>query len=103
MKKVRRPIIVAVTLLLLMVASSAPGQDHQFNTGSWSISSDLEKSALTIEYEHLGIVLHDVQLHIKQGDGWEKLSNWQVTEEDQRLLIHTKDPETDWVFYILNP
>ena len=101
MKKYRRLIIVAMTVHILMYAS-AMGQNHQINTGSWSITADLEKSALTIEYEHLGVVLDNVQLLVKQGDDWIELSDWQVTEEDQRLLIHTEDPATDWTLYIRN-
>jgi hypothetical protein len=102
MKKYRILIFVAVTVLVLLYASSVMGQNHQLSTGSWTITADLEKSSLTIEYEHLGVVLHDVELLAKQGDGWKKLSDWQVTIEDQRLLIHTEDPVTDWTLFIRN-
>lgn len=102
MKKYQLLIFVAMTVLLLLYASSAMGQNHQLKRGSWTITADLEKSALTIEYEHLGQVLNNAQLLMKQGDSWKKLSDWQVTVEDQRLLIHTEDPATDWTLDIRN-
>ncbi len=102
MKKYRILNFVAMTLLVFLYASSAKGQNHQLKRGSWTITADMEKSALTIEYEHLGPVLNNAQLMIKQGDDWKKLSDWQVTVEDQRLLIHTEDPATDWTLDIRN-
>ncbi len=102
MKKYQILIFVAVTMLVLLYVSPAMGQNHQLKRGSWTITADLEKSALTIEYEHLGPVLNNAQLLLKQGDGWKKLSDWQVTVEDQRLLIHTEDPATDWTIDVHN-
>ena len=102
MRKYRKLILIAVTMHMLMYASFALGQDHQLITNSWTISADLEKSEMSIEYEPLGLVLDNVQLQVKQGDDWKKLSDWQVTEEDQRMLIHTEDPATDWTLYIRN-
>ena len=87
---------------MLLYTTYAIGQNYQLNTNGWTITADLEKSALTIEYEHLGMVLNNVQLLVKRGDEWQKLSNWQVTKEDQRILIHTENPSTDWTFYIRN-
>jgi len=85
-----------------MSASLALGQDHQLKMGNWTITADLEKAALNIEYENLGPVLNNAQLLLKQGDGWKKLSDWQVTVEDQRLLIHTEDPATVWTIDVRN-
>ena len=102
MKKYRILNFVAMTLLVFLYASSAKGQNHQLKRGSWTITADLEKSALTIDYEHLGPVLNNAQLMMKQGDDWKKLSDWQVTVEDQRLLIHTEDPATDWTLDLRN-
>ena len=102
MKKYQIFIIFSVTVHFLMYASFALGQDHQLKMGDWTITADLEKSALTIEYEHLGPVLNNAQLMMKQGDDWKKLSDWQVTVEDQRLLIHTEDPATDWTLDLRN-
>ena len=102
MKKYQKLIFVAATIHMLMHATYAIGQNHQLNTNGWIITADLEKSVLTIEYENLGVVLNNVQLLVKQGDECQKLSNWQVTKEDQRILIHTENPATDWMFYIRN-
>jgi hypothetical protein len=102
MKKYRILILVVATVHLLMYARFAAGQDHQLSTNDWTITADLERSALTIEYEPLGLVLDNVQLLVNQGDDWRKLSDWQVTEEYNRLLIHTEDPATDWTLYIRN-
>jgi hypothetical protein len=102
MKKYQIFIIFSVTVHFLMYASFALGQDRQLKMGNWTITTDLEKSALTIEYEHLGPVLNNAQLLLKQGDGWKKLSDWQVTVENQRLLIHTEDPATDWTIDVHN-
>ena len=102
MKKYRILNFVAMILLVFLYASSAKGQNHQLKRGSWTITADMEKSALTIEYEHLGPVLNNAQLMMKQGDDWKKLSDWQVTVEDQRLLIRTEDPATDWTLDLRN-
>jgi len=74
MKKVRRFTILSAAVYMMMAASPAPGQEHTFHTGGWTIVADVKESELSIEYEPLGMVLHDVQLHIKEGAGWKKLS-----------------------------
>ena len=102
LKKHQIFIIFSVTVFYFMYASLALGQDHQLKKGNWTITVDLDKSALNIEYERLGPVLNNAQLLIKQGDEWEKLSDWQVIVEDQRLLIHTEDPATVWTIDVRN-
>jgi len=102
MKKICGLITILVTMFLLLIATSARGQNQQVISGSWTITTDPVKSTLIIEYEHLGVVLNNAQLLIKQGDEWEKLSDWKVTVEDQRLHIHTEDPATDWTLNIHN-
>jgi hypothetical protein len=87
---------------ILICAGPAYGQDHQLNANGWTIRADPEKSAFTIEYEHLGLVLENVQLLVKQGDEWQKLLNWQVTEQDESMLIHTENPASDWTLKIHN-
>ena len=102
MKKYRKLIFAITTVHVLMYAPCAFGQDHQLARKGWTIRADPVKSALAIEYEHLGMLLDNVHLLVKQGDGWQQLLNWQVTTEDQRMLIHTENPATDWSFYIRN-
>jgi hypothetical protein len=102
MKKFRKLLFAAVGVHMLMYAGYASGQDHRLITNGWTITADLEKSAFTIEYEHLGQVLENAQLLVKQGDEWLQLLNWQVTEQDESMLIHTENPATDWTLYIRN-
>lgn len=102
MKMYRKLIIPVAIVHMLMNAGFAIGQGHQLTRNSWTISADLEKSEMSIEYEPLGMVLNNVQLLINHGGDWEKLSDWQVTVEDNRLLIHTEDPATDWTLNIRN-
>ncbi len=102
MKMFRKLIIPVAIVHMLMHAGLAIGQDHQLTGNSWKISAYLEKSEMSIEYEPLGMVLNNVQLLIKHGEDWEKLSDWQVTLEGERLLIHTEDPATDWTIFFRN-
>jgi len=102
MKKYHIQFLVSVTVSLLMYSSSAMCQDYQLNTGSWTITADLERSELTIEYELLGVVLNNVHLLVKRGNGWQQLRNWGVNQEDQSMLIQTEDPATEWTLDIRN-
>jgi hypothetical protein len=102
MKHFQIVILFAAAGHLCSHVTHAAQQYHQLMTDNWTISADLEKSALTIEYEPLGIVLDNVQLHVKKGDEWEKLLNWQVSTGDRGLLIHTDHPSSDWSIYIRN-
>lgn len=102
MKKVPILILTAFALQTLSFASGTTGGVHQLTAKGWTITADPETSALTIEYELLGVVLDNVQLLAGQGTEWQKLSDWQLTTGDQQMKIHTDNPETHWSFYIRN-
>jgi len=88
--------------VLLWITHPVQSNSHQLITNGWTISAGPEESVLTVEYDKLGVVLKDLQLHVKQGDEWRKLTNWEITTEDNRLLINTGNPSIQWIFYIRN-
>ena len=102
MKKEQGFIFILMIFYMFMFTTYAISQEQQIRRENWTVKTDSKNSTLTIEFNQLGVVLNNVQLHIKQGDKWQKISNWQVTEEDHRILILTENPTTEWTFYIRN-
>ncbi len=102
MNKHRSLFFIATVIFALSHAANANGQGHQLKTNGWTITADTEKSTLSIEYEHLGALLSDVQLHVKRETEWQKLWDWKVTTGDHQIRIHTEAPATDWIFHIRN-
>jgi hypothetical protein len=88
--------------LIVEYTAVAFGQTEVLKRHGWKILADTGHSELIIEYEPLGTVLRQVRLHVKQGNEWQELVNWQVTIDEHALLIRTEDPETEWTIYCNN-
>jgi hypothetical protein len=89
-------------ILMILLPVSGMTQTNQLETNGWRITVDPEKEVISIDYDHLGIVLDSIRLQAKQDNNWIKLTNWRIEKEDHRIHIHTENPSTDWTFYIRN-
>lgn len=93
---------ITVIFAIFFDILSLAGISSQLKSSGWTITVDSGNESLTIEYEKLGVVAREVQIHIKQGDKFQKLTSWKVTSEDKRMNIRTENPSTHWSFYVHN-
>jgi hypothetical protein len=94
--------LLILTATLIGISHTAMSYSYQLATKGWKITAEPEKSVITIEYEKLGVVIKDLKLHMKNGNEWQRLSDWKVVLQDQNLSIMTEDPVTEWTFNIRN-
>ena len=91
--------IVYVSLMLLLITGCKNVIKEKKH--GWTITADPVSTTLGFVTDELGHVIDQVQLHLKKGNELIPLSDWQITQEEGKLIIQTGEPQkTRWVFHI---
>ncbi len=90
---------LSLTILYLLFLSGCKPRVAIFSKDGWSIEPDAKNQVLTINHENLSLLLKDVQLALKEAEGFSILSEWSVKSKENSLTVITKKPETTtWTF-----
>ena len=65
----------------------------------WTVSGNTETGSLTIEHRRWGIVLEDVQLHLREAQGMRPLTSWTAASSGtNQIVVRTSNSTSTWVF-----
>ena len=91
--------LLASTALLLVAAISSPAQSTQpvsVSAEGWTVTAEHE--TLTIAHDKLGVLMRDVHLGLRGGQGLHPLTGWTVEQAGpNRLSLRSAQPRTGWV------
>ncbi len=67
--------------------------------GPWTIAADPDSGSLTITHTTLGVVLRDIHLNLREGNGLRRLDHWTVAPSKPGVVsVRSNEPRTGWQF-----
>lgn len=94
--------IICTALLLFGGLIMVYGQNKQYSKHDWNIDIDLKNEKISLSNKNLGIVLDKIQFQVIYENVLTKLTDWQVENINDNIIIHTTKPiKILWEFKLL--
>ncbi len=96
--------ISALMLVFLAIPKAWAETPNQVSVAgdAWTVVADTEQGVLSVSHDKLGVVLKDLQLHLRGEHGLSLLKGWSgEKQEENQLTIHTIQPPTAWAFEVM--